>query len=467
MDTEQKKGMRPWRRRVAAEAALNAALWAGAFVLPAWLALALVCRGTGADWARYRPYMPGAWALLAALLYLFRFRPTPRRVAGRVDALAGGDRVSTMVEFQKSGSLLCRLQRQDALARLGRLRPRALRIRFSALALAVCLASAAGVAGVELLPDPARPASQPAAESQESAMLRGKVEQLRQQVEASPLTQEEKDQLLEALALMEEQIPSGTLDLSMLTEISQRIEAWSAAEDQQEPLTSYAQALLEQESLRPLGQAILAQDGEAVRQALDRMEESLTALEGNQQVNALMGLVYDIGATLKRPLQDEGQAKLAHTMAVLSGDLEGAAALKYGRQGPNAAIGQALDKAEAGIAAFLSGDQAYPEPEEEDPKAVLRTPSPFSAGGAGEQPLLPAQTEYVYDPPSSGTAGYVPGELDERGNPQRILAPEDESLDGTVPYGQVLSRYYARYLDEQSALPQDLWETIQRYFDAM
>lgn len=467
MDSDQRKALRPWRRRMAAEAALSSALWAGAFVLPLWMALAVVCRGTGAHWTRY---MPGAWALLAALLYLFRYRPTPRRVAGRIDQWVGGDRACTMVEFQKDDSLLCRLQREDALVRIGKADPSRLPIRFSALALAICLVSAAGVAAVHALPDQAFAwlPFQPAVESEESRMLRGKVEQLRQEVEAAPLTQEEKDQLLEMLSLMEAQIGEGTMDISMLTEISRRMEAWTTAEDQQKPLASYTLALLEQESLRPLGEAILAQDMDAVGEALSAMGERLTALEGNQQVNALMGIVYDISATLKRPLQDEGQAKLTHTMVVLSGDLEGAAAMKYGHQGPNSAIEQALDKAELGIASFLSGDQAYQESEdsEKDP-SLPQAPSKFSASGQGEGVRLPSQTEYVYDPPQTAAEDYVPGAPDAQGNPQRILAPQDESLDGTVPYGQVLSRYYAQYLDEQSALPQDLWAVIGAYFDGM
>lgn len=73
---EQKRALRPWRRRMAAEAVLASVLTAGVAVLPLWLAWAVFCRirGAGGWW-----YMPAAWALLAALLYGIRYRPTPRR----------------------------------------------------------------------------------------------------------------------------------------------------------------------------------------------------------------------------------------------------------------------------------------------------------------------------------------------------------------------------------------------------
>lgn len=151
------------------------------------------------------------------------------------------------------------------------------------------------------------------------------------------------------------------------------MQSWSAGEDQRKPLSSYAQALLEQESLRPLGEAILAQDMAAVERALEQMGESLTALEGNQRVNALMGVVYDISATLQRGVQDEGQAKLTHAMAVLSGTWEGAAAMKYGRQDSASAIWAALDKARDSIASFLAGDQAYQDSGEAE-SALPRAP---------------------------------------------------------------------------------------------
>ena len=200
--------------------------------------------------------------------------------------------------------------------------------------------------------------------------------------------------------------------------------------------------------------------------ALCDMGESLTALTGNDQVNALMGIVYDIGATLRRPVADEGQAKLTHTMVVLSGDLESVAAMKYGRQDTDAAISDALKKAENGIAAFLDGDQAYEESEKEELRPENR--SKFTESQSADAVKLPSETQYVYDPPQAAhTDGYVPGETDASGNPQRILAPQDESLDGTVPYGQVLSRYYAAYLEELDTLPQALLEEMETYFDGL
>ena len=179
-----------------------------------------------------------------------------------------------------------------------------------------------------------------------------------------------------------------------------------------------------------------------------------------------MGVVYDISATLQRGVQDEGQAELTHAMAVLSGDLEGAAAMKYGRQDSASAIWAALDKARDSIASFLAGDQAYQDSGRGGERPP-RAPSKFTQSQAEEGPALPSETQYVHDPAPDAGGGLCARRAGQRRQPQRILAPQDESLDGTVPYGQVLSRYYAQYLDQQEALPQDLLAEIQAYFDSM
>ena len=464
---EMRKALRPLRRRMVLEAAIRAVVSAGLIVLPVGIAGGVVLRAMRENallWA----CVPGGWALLALLFYGLRDRPTLKQVARRVDEMTGGDRVGTMVEFAHSDATLCRLQRADTLERLGGVNPSALPVRICVPALVVCMALLAGAAVVALLPDRAFAGLPFAAkqESEESRMLYEKVEQMRQNVENSALSDDQKAELLDRLAQMEAQIASGEMDISMLTEIARQMETWSTAEDQLPPLTAYAQALLEQESLRPLGEAILTQDMEAVRKALCDMGENLTALTGNDQVNALMGIVYDIGDTLRRPVADEGQAKLTHTMVVLSGDLESVAAMKYGRQDTAAAISDALKKAENGIAAFLDGDQAYEESEKEELRPENR--SKFTESQSADAVKLPSETQYVYDPPQAArTDGYVPGETDASGNPQRILAPQDESLDGTVPYGQVLSRYYAAYLEELDTLPQALLEEMETYFDGL
>ncbi len=474
MDDNQKKVLRPLRRKFIAEAAIHSVLSGGLIVLPIWLIAAVIERAAGLERASFI-WMPLVWAAISLLFCGIRYRPSGKQMAKRIDALDHRDSVGTMLEFADSPSIVCKLQREDALNRLKKLEPSALKIRVSVPALIACLILGMGIVLVEAAPENAfawLPIER-RAESEEHAMLREKVAQMREAVQASGLNDKQKEELLTQLDEMEAQIENGSMDMSMLTEISRRMDEMTTSVDQQAPLASYAQALLDQETLKDLGTAILDEDMKAVRSALHDIGDRLTSVEGNDQINAIMAVVYDIGATLRRPLQDEGQAKLTHAMVILSGDLENAAAANYEHRDNHKMIRRALESAGDRIEQFLGGDQAYEEEEEataaEAGTQAAYRPHTFKDGeNFKKQP--PSETEYVYDPPESVRGiEYVPGEIGKDGARQRVLAPEDKTKDGTVPYGKVFGRYYAQYLDEQSegSLPETLKEEIEAYFNGM
>ena len=114
----------------AAEAALRAVCVSGLFALPVWLALALARRCFGGAVGRPEALMLPVWALLAAALYALRYRPTQKRLAARLDALCGMDRVATAMEFSGDSGVLCRLQREDTADRLKKTDVRALPMRW-------------------------------------------------------------------------------------------------------------------------------------------------------------------------------------------------------------------------------------------------------------------------------------------------------------------------------------------------
>lgn len=471
MDDNQRRALRPLRLKLIAEAAIRSALAGGLIVLPVWLIGAVIERAAGLKCA---PYMFGLWIIAALLFYGLRYRPSMKQLARRIDALDHRDSVGTMLEFSDSPSILCKIQREDALKRLQALEPSAIRMRVSVPALLICAAFGAGIALIYALPDAAfvwLPMYQEA-ESEEQTMLRQKIGQMREEVSASSLSDKQKAELLTRLDEMEAQMESGNLDMSMLTEISRRMDEMSTSADQLAPLATYAQALLDQETLKDLGAAILDEDMKAVRGALSDMGDRLNGLEGNDQINAIMDVIDDIAATLKRPLQDESQAKLTHAMVVLSGDLENAATANYEHRDNKRMIDRALESAGDRIEKFLGGDRAYEEAQEETPseaesEAAAYRPHTFKDGESfKKQP--PSETEYVYDPPESvREIEYAPGEIGKDGKEQRVLAPDDKTLDGTVPYGTVFGRYYAQYLDDQPGLPENLQEEIEAYFNGM
>ena len=155
MEKEISRALRPFQKRLAAEAALRAVCVSGLFALPVWLALALARRCFGGAVGRPEALMLPVWALLAAALYALRYRPTQKRLAARLDALCGMDRVATAMEFSGDSGVLCRLQREDTADRLEKTDVRALPMRWPKKALAACCVLAAMIAAAPLLPETA------------------------------------------------------------------------------------------------------------------------------------------------------------------------------------------------------------------------------------------------------------------------------------------------------------------------
>ena len=161
MEKEISRALRPFQKKLAAEAALRAVCVSGLFALPVWLALALARRCFGGAVGRPEALALPVWALLAAALYALRYRPTQKRMAARLDALCGMDRVATAMEFSGDSGVLCRLQREDTADRLEKTDVRALPMRWPKRALAACCVLAAMIAAAPLLPETAAGGASP------------------------------------------------------------------------------------------------------------------------------------------------------------------------------------------------------------------------------------------------------------------------------------------------------------------
>ena len=476
MDIDMKKALRPYLRRLNLEAVLRSAIMGGVLVLPVWLALLVAYRVFGAAGAALS-YMPWALALAVGLAYMLKYRLAIPEAARRIDALGQQERISTMVEFAKSESVLCRLQREDALRQLAKLPPSSLRIRFSPAALALCLMFLAMLIGVSCMPQrliDSLPFAQ-RTQSEEEILLLEKIAQLRSQIESGELNEADKTRLLDQLAGLEAQLAAGYMDLAVLQEVRQMMDTVSETVVELTPRDTYAAALLEFERLRPLGEAIFKRNYDVVTLVFDNMAYTLLEKEGTEQINALMDLMYDINASLAKPLRDNSQENLRQGMMALSGGLETAAHMAYNRRDNTQMIETAIDSAKTYVREFLgvaSQEERYdPYANKtwEDPDAPRQYSAAMKLAPLEEQ-LTPAQTEHVYDPPQAARlSGYSPGDTDETGRVQRILAPRDERQDGTVPYGQVYGPYYARYLEAISgdAVPEALQEAVKAYFDGI
>lgn len=475
---ELKRALRPFMMKLAAESAIRSAIAGGLVALPVWLAMAAYGRVMGVGVAA--AHMLALWASAAILFFCLRYRPARAALARRLDAAAGTqDRISTMVEFDGQDSALHELQREDAIRCLRSISPSSLRMQFSIPAALACVCLGALIACVPLVPDSAvalLPIAQPQ-ESEEAAMLRAKIHELRASIEGSELEAGDKEKLLAQADALLAQLDAGKMDISALQEIRRVMEQTSQTVVELTPRDTYAAAMLEFESLRALGEAIFDQNMDVVNLVFDNIRYELAQKESMEQVNALMDLVYDINASLAKPLRDGSQENLRQGMMMLAGGLETAAQMALGRRDNAQTIETAIDGAKTYIREFLgvTSDEDRYDPYDEIRAQRAGQPTQYSAVYAKgtavtEEVLSPSETEHVYDPPQGvKRSSYAPGETDENGAVQRIPAPKDESRDGTVPYGTVYGAYYAEYLKEAAdgVIPQGLEETVEAYFNGI
>lgn len=462
MDNNLKKALSPFKRRLAAEAAVRSAADSALAVLACALVLIAALRVL----SRPLPapgWMPAAWLALAALLYAARYRPTAQVIARRIDATGQMDAVSTAVAFQGSDSGLCRLQREETIRLLKRLPPKAVPIHMPVRRIAVCLLLLAAVCAAALVPV----GQENPAETRDEAirLVQARLDSLRTLVEEAELRPEDRAQLLDELDAMQAQLDQGQMDVTALAELSRRMDELVRSVGQLTPVDTYAEALLEYGLLRPIGEAIAAEDEAMLDEALAALESSLIAEEGMQQINALMAVVLEIGGSMKRPVRDSRQDVLAHAFAVLSGKLESAAAMVYNRQDNTKKIQGAFADLRASILDFFAGKDLERETAQEEDHTQRRLS--HWAEKPGENEVDYGAVETVYDPPQGALEGYVPGALGADGRIQRIEAPPEGTMEGEVPYGSVYAAYYAAYLQEQDGIPEVLRETVAAYFTSL
>ena len=476
-DIDMKRALAPFKRRLAAEAALRSVLASAMVVLPVWLGAAVYARLTGAAWGPARAAL-AVWGVLAALLYLLRLRPTDRAVAARLDALGLQDRTTAMVEFSGEDGVLYRLQREDAARKLQDISPKALRMSISKALVSVFLVLAALLVAAYLVSDSvvARIPGVQVQESEEVVLLRGKIEELRAAVESGELKEADKQKLLAQLDILLEQTKTGRMELTALQEVRRMMEVMSATVVELTPRDTYAAAMLEFESLASLGEAIFKKNLDVVTLVFDGFAYQLTQYKDAQQVSVIMDLVYDINGSLAKPIRDNSQESIRQAMMALAGGLETAAEMVYSHRDNTQMIERSLYYAEESIREFLGAGEQQEErydPYAKTPEELAAMPPPKYSAAMKIQTVtepLPTETEHVYNPPDSVFMGsYKPGVADGQGNVQRILAPRDEAQDGTVPYGEVYGTYYAGYLKArgEDAIPQELEDLAEAYFNGI
>lgn len=151
-----------YRRRLTAEGILKSVLLGFTAGFAAAFITALVCwlAGYNVIWVAIGTGL-GVACVAAVLLYFFKFAPTTKQAARRIDALGLDERMITMVEFENSDDFMAGLQRQDAKEKLAGVQAKSIKLSVSRLsvvllcvtgALAVAMTCVCGLAALGIVP---------------------------------------------------------------------------------------------------------------------------------------------------------------------------------------------------------------------------------------------------------------------------------------------------------------------------
>lgn len=151
----QKKRFSNLDLKLLREAILRSALWGIAAGAAAAFVVAAVCWFLEASllWAALVA-LALASAIAGVLFFLFKFRPSIKSNAQRIDRLGLEERAITMVEFANDDSYIAQKQREDALEKIATVEPKQMKIKVSALSIILgCLSLMlfSGMAAVEEL----------------------------------------------------------------------------------------------------------------------------------------------------------------------------------------------------------------------------------------------------------------------------------------------------------------------------
>ena len=145
-----------YRRKLTMEGVMRATLIGALVGLAVMLVLASVLWYFGNKELVWLPPVTfvGVTAILFAILYLTKFKPTEKSIARRLDALGLEERMITMAEFQNDDSYIARRQREDAVQSLQQIEASQLKMKLKrgfVIALSIVGVIAVGMWSLQIL----------------------------------------------------------------------------------------------------------------------------------------------------------------------------------------------------------------------------------------------------------------------------------------------------------------------------
>lgn len=453
-----KTALKPFKRRLTAEALLRAALSAG--LIAAGSAVVAGVVHVLLPWL-----IPELWIMLGfagifavsfGLLFLLRYRPTKRDLAKRLDALGLSERVETMLELEHSDTPAARLQREDTVARLQTIPKQSLRIRVSGVKALLCALLAAGAAVLLVVPE---------------ANLISRhdiINRLNQLLDDSQVEDDLRKDLSEIVDQLEDELDEDKDKQNYAENLQNAQDAIEERVDREITRDEIGEALQAFEDLKELGEAIQKGDKNGVSTALDNLQEKMAEDPAKQE---------SVADQLKEALeQSETPADdaLHQALANMSNSL----------RDPAQVLGETVDRAEAEIHEALDQQQnaqnlgqqmqdALGDAQPSEGDGDEGQPSGSQGGDSeGSDASNPGDGQSQGGVGNNGVGGEGPGSIGGgigNGSTNMNDKISDPSSRFHVDYGDVYAAYVAEFLKqaEEGKLPPDLVAAMNAYLESL
>ena len=452
-----KTALKPFRRRLTAEAILRSALSAGLIAAGTSLVLGVV--HVLLPWL-----IPELWIMMIfaglftvcfGLLLLLKYRPTKAYLAKRLDELGLSERVETMLELEGRDTPAARLQREDTVAHLQATPKKSLRIRISKVKAVLCALLLAGTAVLLLVPEV-------------NLISRYDIiNRLNQLLDDSPVEDDLREDLSEIIDQLEDQLDRNKDKQNYAENLQNAQDAIEERVDREVTRDEIGEALQEFEDLKELGEAIQKGDKQGVSTALDGLEDKM------EEDPAMRESVADqLKEALERS-QTPSDDTLHQALATMS----------QGLRDPAQSLEETMDQAESEIHAALDQQQNASDLGQQM-QDVLDSAQSSGGEGAETQPAGPQEGD------ADGPGGSKPGDGQSQGGIGNNGGGEGPGSTGNVigngstnmndkisdpssrfhvDYGDVYAAYVAEFLKqaEEGNLPPDLVAAMNAYLEGL
>lgn len=455
-----KTALKPFKRRLTAEALLRAALSAG-----------LIAAGTAVVAGVIHILLPwlipelwimlgstGIFAVSLGLLFLLRYRPTKRDLAKRLDGLGLSERVETMLELEHSEAPAARLQREDTVARLQTIPQKALQMRVSRVKALLCALLVALTAVLLAAPEV------------DLISRHDIINRLNQLLEDSQVEDDLREDLSEIIDELEDKLDRDKDQQNYAENLQNAQNDIQERVDQEVTRDEIGQALQGFEDLKELGETIQKGDKNGVSAALDHLQEQMEADPAKQE---------SVADQLTEALEQSGTPSddpLHQALANMSNSL----------RDPAQILEETMDRAEAEIHEALDQQQnaqnlgqqmqdalgdAQPS-EDEAPSGNEGDEGQPSDSQGGSDASNPGDGQSQNGVGNNGAGGEGAGSIGSgigNGSTNMNDKISDPSSRFQVDYGDVYAAYVAEFLKqaEEGNLPPDLVAAMNAYLESL